>query len=340
MNTNSTILEYVWFDGNNNLRSKTRVLYNNLTLLSEIPEWNYDGSSCGQANTDKSEILLIPKKLYKDPFRKNYNAFLVLCESMRNVNNNLIPVKGNNRYNAELTLNKAKEHEPWFGFELEFYLYDTKTRLPLGFSSNGVPPVQGDFYCSVGSLHANGRDFMEEQLKCCLYANINITGYNLEVASGQLEYQVFGHGMNAPDDCWMSRYILNRLCEKFNYYVNFDPKPFIGDVNGSGLHTNFSTKSTRDKNGIDSILSMMDKLDRKHEEHINVYGKNNHLRLTGSHETSSIKSFSYGVANRTTSVRIPTETYNNGYGYFEDRRPASNADYWNIAEILVKTTCL
>jgi glutamine synthetase len=37
-----------------------------------------------------------------------------------------------------------------------------------------------------------------------------------------------------------------------------------------------------------------------------------------------------GVGSRATSVRIPTEVQKNGYGYFEDRRPAANADPYAI----------
>ena len=49
-----------------------------------------------------------------------------------------------------------------------------------------------------------------------------------------------------------------------------------------------------------------------------AYGDRNHLR-TGKHETASYDNFSYGVANRGASVRIPRETEE--VSYLEDRRP-------------------
>jgi glutamine synthetase len=40
------IVEYIWLDGDLGMRSKTRTLPGPVTSLDQIPEWNYDGSSC------------------------------------------------------------------------------------------------------------------------------------------------------------------------------------------------------------------------------------------------------------------------------------------------------
>ena len=56
-------LEYLWIGGNNELRSKTKVeTFNNVTkiTLKNIPVWNFDGSSTALADTEDSEILLLP----------------------------------------------------------------------------------------------------------------------------------------------------------------------------------------------------------------------------------------------------------------------------------------
>ena len=63
-------------------------------------------------------------------------------------------------------------------------------------------------------------------------------------------------------------------------------------------------------------------------------------RLTGLHETASISQFSYGVASRNTSVRIPRQVHEDGKGYLEDRRPSSNCDPYIITEVIVRTTVL
>ena len=49
----------------------------------------------------------------------------------------------------------------------------------------------------------------------------------------------------------------------------------------------------------------MDAFEQYMAEHIEVYGPDNHLRLTGLHETQSIDTFSWGVADRGASIRVP-----------------------------------
>ena len=48
------------------------------------------------------------------------------------------------------------------------------------------------------------------------------------VCSFQLE------GIASGDEMWMSRYIMQRVCEIFHVVVNYDPKPIRGDWNGAG----------------------------------------------------------------------------------------------------------
>merc|ERR550514_1846664 len=89
------------------------------------------------------------------------------------------------------------------------------------------------------------------------------------------------------------------------------------------------------------IEDMMKKMEAKHMVHMGVYGAGNHKRLTGIHETSPFDKFSYGAGNRAASIRIPTQTMkDNGKGYIEDRRPASNIDPYVVSAIIYDTTVL
>ena len=100
----------------------------------------------------------------------------------------------------------------------------------------------------------------------------------------------------------------------------------------------------REEGGINFIYAAIEKLSSYHEYHISMYdpkgGEDNKRRLTGHHETASWKNFSHGVANRGASVRIPRQCAEDGYGYLEDRRPASNCDPYRVTEAIVKTTIM
>ena len=73
-------------------------------------------------------------------------------------------------------------------------------------------------------------------------------------------------------------------------------------------------------------------------DHIAVYGPDNDKRLTGKHETAPWNKFSYGVADRGASIRVPHSFVKNGYkGYLEDRRPNSQGDPYQIASQILKT---
>jgi glutamine synthetase len=64
------------------------------------------------------------------------------------------------------------------------------------------------------------------------------------------------------------------------------------------------------------------------------------MRLTGAHETSSIRDFSYGYSTRDTSIRIPAQAIVEERGYFEDRRPASNCDPYQVTQRMLETVYL
>jgi len=197
---------------------------------------------------------------------------------------------------------------------------------------------QGDYYCGSGANNAIGRDCVESAFKRCILAGIHVTGMNAEVAPSQWEIQVCAKGIAAADQLIMTRYILNRTAEMYGLWVNYEPKPMKGNWNGSGCHVNFSTKKMRSDGGYSSIFEAVKKLEKDHEKHMKHYGKGNEERMTGEHETSSMETFSYGVADRGASIRIPNDTKRLGKGYFEDRRPASNMDPYLVTSLILETS--
>lgn len=134
---------------------------------------------------------------------------------------------------------------------------------------------------------------------------------------------------------------MTRLGEEYGMIVSYAPKLYP-DWNGSGCHTNFSTEIMRTgEGGMKYIEDMMEKFSAKHQLHMELYGEDNNKRLTGIHETSSFTDFSYGPGNRAASFRIPSTVKNqNGKGYVEDRRPASNIDPYVVGSIIFDTGVL
>lgn len=334
-----SVLEYVWIGGKEELRSKMKVVESSPMKLDEVPEWNYDGSSTSQAEGNDSEIILKPVALFNNPF---VPGKLVMCDTYKP---NGEPHETNKRKWANDLFNSALHEEPWFGLEQEYFFIDPATNMPLGFPSKGLPQPQGQYYCSVGAENAFGRKVAEEHMLACISAGIKISGMNAEVAPGQWEFQIGPCvGIEEGDHLWMARYILQRVAENYNLSISIHPKPVSGDWNGSGCHSNYSTKHMREgsdeKIGLEYIQDAVEKLSHKHLEHMEVYGSDNEFRMTGKHETASYDKFSHGIADRGSSIRIGNENYKNGKGYFEDRRPSSNCDPYLVTGMIFKTTCL
>ncbi|KAF2861333.1 hypothetical protein K470DRAFT_257008 [Piedraia hortae CBS 480.64] len=329
------IAEYVWIDSTGSTRSKCKTLPKAPSSIKDLPHWNFDGSSTGQAMGDDSDVYLRPVAMYADPFRQGDNI-LVLCDTWMASDK---PNAFNFRHDAAILMEKHAKHEVWFGLEQEYTLLDP-SGWPYGWPKNGFPAPQGPYYCANGTGRVFGRDIVEAHYKACIYAGINISGTNAEVMPGQWEYQVGPcTGIELGDQMWMSRFLLHRVAEDFGITVTFAPKPIPGDWNGAGLHTNVSTKEMRAEGGIKAIEQAMQALSKRHAEHMRVYGEGNEARMTGRHETASYDKFSWGVANRGASVRINRAVAEEKKGYFEDRRPASNADPYQITGMIVETIC-
>lgn len=325
---------YVWLDGSRPLpliRHKTTIkemefFDGNIDLLDD---WSFDGSSTHQAEGNFSDCILKPVQLYPDPSRKN--AYIVLCE--------VYTAEGEpHPTNTRNLINNDDEHDFWFGFEQEYVLMTDDGR-PVGFPAGGFPEPQGPYYCAVGYHHVACSHIIEEHLDLCLEAGLGITGINSEVMLGQWEFQCFGKGAKrACDDLIVARYLLFSISEKHNVWVNLHPKPIKGDWNGSGMHSNFSYSYLRETGGKEYIDALLAGFAPYHEAHLNEYGSYNEERLTGVHETASMETFSYGVSDRGASLRIPIYTVEHDWkGYLEDRRPASNADPYRIANRIMKT---
>lgn len=338
---------YIWIDGTSptqTLRSKVKIVpHKDETLsLEDLPQWNFDGSSTYQASGHDSDLLLQPVCIVEDPIL-GYGNYLALCEVL---NPDGTPHPSNKRAKLVKLMEKCKDQDPWIGFEQEYTLFSGQQ--PLGWPDRGYPAPQGPFYCGVGADEVFGRHLVEEHAHACLDAGIMLYGTNAEVMPGQWEFQIGYRGVDSEkadpltvsDHLWLARWLLYRLGEEHGITAKLHPKPVKGDWNGAGNHTNFSTKAMRtEKTGMDAIHDAIKALEKRHKDHIAVYGHDLEQRLTGRHETAKITEFVAGVGNRGASIRIPRSVALKGCGYLEDRRPGANANPYEVATVLVETIC-
>jgi len=322
------IVEYIWIGGKGELRSKTRVLeMTSEPTVDSLPIWNYDGSSTEQvvAGSLNTEVVIKPRVVVINPLSSG--TFLALCDTY---DIDYTPIASNTRFAAAEAFKNHQENEPWFGLEQEYFMW--KEEWPS-------LTDQGRYYCGT-SLSNVERKIAEEHLAACLAAGIKISGINAEVAPYQWEFQVGPCvGIESGDHMYLARFLLERIAEKYDVRISYDPKP-SQHLNGSGCHTNFSTKTIREPGGIEEIYKCMERLAKTHPKHLECYGKGNRARLTGLHETGSYDRFSFGVGTRNTSIRIPNQTFADKCGYFEDRRPAANMDPYVVTSAIYKTCCI
>ena len=91
------LAEYVWIDAEGGLRCKTKVIHGKTSVkLEDLPDWNFDGSSTGQAPGDDSEVIIKPCAVYADPFRGgNHVIVLTSCYTPQGE-----PIPTNTRHGA------------------------------------------------------------------------------------------------------------------------------------------------------------------------------------------------------------------------------------------------
>lgn len=125
---------YLWIDGTGeNIRLKDRILTKEPDRVEDLPHWQYDGSSTYQALGGNSDTTLIPRAIYRDPFKVGERDVIVVCDTYKPDGN---PTESNQRYLMQEAVDKTKVHEPWFGIEQEYTLLDIDGR-PFGWPENG-----------------------------------------------------------------------------------------------------------------------------------------------------------------------------------------------------------
>ena len=151
-------LEYIWLDGykpTQSLRSKTKIEGDFSGKLEDCPNWSFDGSSTEQAPGGSSDCVLKPVYICVDPQRKD--GYLVMCEVLDSTGK---PHESNGR-----ALIEDDDNDFWFGFEQEYFLWDTETDKPLGFPINGYQLISHLVSLSMVTLHLRAHTTVQLVLK-------------------------------------------------------------------------------------------------------------------------------------------------------------------------------
>jgi len=190
-------------------------------------------------------------------------------------------------------------------------------------------------------------------------------GNTFEAAANQFEFIVGPYlTLDAIAKLSLARYLSYKIAEENEYKIYFDPKPFLMK-NTSGLHTNFSNITTRsvdyyqlenEEGEVGKFASnyfemLKQEFSKRHKDYMNIAG-DNRLRMSNASCTSNYKKFSFygphsnpdgeigmgGVKNYSMMIKDGHDKLKQTAGlYVEDRRPASNANPYLVAEQILTT---
>ena len=318
------LVEYIWLDSTNALRSKIRTLPD--TAVSSFLKYTWDFD----------EQTLIPLRIYKSPAHFSSHAYyFLLCESVSQEETHRSILTG--------TLQTMpKKLSPTIGFEQEYFLFETKTGTVIDAHHVWIKP--GTTFCGQSKYSIDVHKLMRTHAEWCLEASIMFAGYNLEEAPGQYKFKIGPRIGNASelgglpikgescilkvcDDLIMARFLLHKVCELYALMPVFEPKPFV-EENGSGCHTDFAVsfirnadKKEKSKKRLEKFIEIL-KFGHTQVMEDELYGVGNKKRLCGKHGAIDYKHF-------TGSIRIKT-----GNEYIQDKRPAANCNPYIVANYL------
>lgn len=139
---------------------------------------------------------------------------------------------------------------------------------------------------------ANNQKIVDEHLQACLYADINISKSNIGVFN-------IGPclGITVSDQLYISKYLLEKISEKYNTNIIYN-----------NIIIYFSTKETKESNGINTIYNYINNLELQNPEY----------------------NFNF---------KIPSFTLKNKSGYFEISQ-LKETDPYLITSLIYRSCCL
>lgn len=203
---------------------------------------------------------------------------------------------------------------PVVATELEFYLFDARSKKPVG----PVSPVTGRRLVSDAALSLDELDafeaFIADVYAACRVQGIPADAAIAENGVGQFEIN-FSHvpdALKAADDAVLFKRAVHGIARRHGFVASFMAKPY-GDRAGSGLHIHFSlldrdgvnlfddggqAGSATMLNAVGGLLSGMAESTLVFAPHFNSYRR---LRPNSYAPTA----VAWGYENRMVAIRIP-----------------------------------
>jgi hypothetical protein len=228
------VIDYIWIHDIKQckLRSQTKIID---LLDTEINELTNDHLHLIPL-LKRNDIVLKPVYVVKNPFSKNENAYMALCEQFTE------NTASNNRLHCDLTLTKHYKGEYYFNITQEILINDPKFKV-LKMDVDAL--TTGDYF----SQH---REFIDEFVHILVSLGIPIdTIYSMNI--NRWEYKISNTlGTHTADLIWLTRYILYRLSESYPFMVKFSTlSVMINDI---------SNKSKSDRDPYLTISTMISTL--------------------------------------------------------------------------------
>ena len=120
MSDSVSVLDYIILDKNNSFRVQTYLQRKKITCLSDINTIISDSCIIESGIASGYEILLIPKRYIKNPFKRNCNSYLVLCDCVMPNGNQITEYK---RSIIEDNIN-VNDKDVLLSFKQEFTIFN------------------------------------------------------------------------------------------------------------------------------------------------------------------------------------------------------------------------